>query len=97
MSRWSHLADSRPYRARLREIQTNAETCVLCGHPGSDSIHHLVPPSRFPVIARDLARDPANWAPAHGVAGCPVCGRKCNQVQGDKLQPVKPSPRSRRW
>jgi hypothetical protein len=96
VSQWTRLADSRAYRRRLREIQDNAETCVLCGHRGSTSIHHLIPPSRFPHMAKALAQDPANWAPAHGVEGCGVCGVKCNQVQGNSLE-VKRSPRSRRW
>ena len=26
-----------------------------------------------------------NLAPIHGVEGCPVCGRKCNNDKGDKL------------
>jgi hypothetical protein len=109
MSQWTRLADSRAYRRRLAEIQANGETCVLCGHGGSTSIHHLIPPSRFPDQARALARDPANWAPAHGVEGCPVCPpttsadkrrdgqpQRCNQRQGNSLTP-KHSPRSRRW
>jgi 5-methylcytosine-specific restriction endonuclease McrA len=96
LSRWSRLADSRRYRRALGEIQAAGPTCVLCGHPGSDSIHHLVPPSRFPHLAIQLATDPANWAPAHGVKGCMQCGQRCNQVQGNSLTP-KRSPRSRRW
>jgi 5-methylcytosine-specific restriction endonuclease McrA len=96
MSRWSRLADSRGYRRYLGEIKATGATCVLCGHPGSTSVHHLIPPSRFPEMAKELASDPANWAPAHGVEGCPTCGRRCNQSQGDSLTP-KHSPRSRRW
>jgi 5-methylcytosine-specific restriction endonuclease McrA len=90
MSRWTY--DSRRYRRALAEIQATGPTCVICGHLGSDSIHHLLPASRFP----DAAADPANWAPAHGVNGCPVCGRRCNQEQGASLT-IKRSPRSRRW
>jgi hypothetical protein len=110
MSRWSRLADTPAYRRRLGEIKANGETCVICGHPGSTSIHHLIPPSRYPWMARELARDPANWAPAHGVEGCPLCPpnrsrdkrrngqpQRCNQTQGNKLEPARPSPRSRRW
>jgi hypothetical protein len=94
VSRWTY--DSRRYRRALREIQATGPACVLCGHAGSDSIHHRIPPSRFPHIAAELASDPANWAPAHGVRGCPTCGVRCNQVQGNKLTPVH-RPRSRRW
>jgi 5-methylcytosine-specific restriction endonuclease McrA len=90
VSRWTY--DSRRYRKALREIQATGPCCVICGHPGSDSIHHRLPASLFP----DLASDPANWAPSHGVRGCPVCGRRCNQEQGSSLK-AKRSPRSRRW
>jgi 5-methylcytosine-specific restriction endonuclease McrA len=88
-----HSYDSRRYRRALREIQAAGPCCVICSHPGSDSIHHRLPASLFP----DLAGDPANWVPAHGVEGCATCGMKCNQAQGNKLQPVKPPVTSRRW
>lgn len=90
-----HSYDSRAYRRALREIQATGSCCVLCGHGGSDSIHHLAPTSLYP----DLAADPANWVPAHGVAGCPTCHVRCNQVQGNSLTPAPAlrSPRSRRW
>lgn len=97
MSRWSRLADTPAYRKRLGEIKATGAICVLCGHPGSTSIHHLVPPSRFPDLARELARDPANQAPAHGVEGCPTCGIRCQQVQGNSLTPKVKTRRSRRW
>lgn len=97
LSEWTKLADCPAYRAYTREVKATGATCVLCGHPGSTSTHHLVPPSRFPAMARELARNPANWAPAHGVEKCPTCGVACNQVQGDSLTPKRRSPQSRRW
>jgi 5-methylcytosine-specific restriction endonuclease McrA len=90
VSRWTF--DSRRYRKALREIQATGPTCWLCGHGGSDSIDHVIPAS----VAPDLRADPANWRPAHGVRGCPVCGVRCQQVRGASLTP-KRSPRSRRW
>lgn len=91
MSGWTY--DSRAYRKALRAIQHTGPPCVLCGHPGSDSIHHLLPTSRFP----EVAGDPANWAPAHGVRGCPTCAVRCNQSQGNSVQPRQVQRRSRRW
>ena len=92
MSRTSY--DSRIYRKVLLAIQVDGPACVLCGHAGSDSIHHRIPTSIMP----ELASDPANWAPAHGVRGCPVCKRRCNQEQGNKLGPLAPArPTQPRW
>lgn len=55
-------------------------TCHLCGHDGATDADHLVPisvDSTQPVDYR-LMR------PAHGVRGCVVCGRKCNQARGGR-------------
>lgn len=90
VSRWTH--DSRRYRKWLAEVKATGPTCYICGHPGSTEGHHVPPASLYP----ELAGDPATWKPAHGVRGCPVCGRRCNQEQGNSLTP-KQSPRSRRW
>jgi len=41
--------------------------------------------------------DPANLRPAHGaLSPCPWCGRRCNQVKGDRPEMREP-PRSRAW
>lgn len=84
--------DSRAYRRALATIKATGPACVLCHHPGSDSIHHQLATSLYP----EVADDPANWLPAHGVAGCPVCRKACNQEQGNRLTP-KRDHRSRRW
>jgi hypothetical protein len=91
MSRWS--ADSRAYRRQRLAFLLANPVCWLCGHPAADQIDHAIPVgpphhgSRF---------DPGNWRPAHGVAGCPSCGQRCNQVRGARLD--RPAPiRSRRW
>lgn len=104
MSRWTH--DSRTYRQALAVIQATGPACWICGHPGADSIDHAIPAS----IAPDLAADPANWRPAHGVHGCPLCPpnpssdrrragqpRRCNQQRGNNLQPPTQTRRSRAW
>jgi 5-methylcytosine-specific restriction endonuclease McrA len=91
VSVWTY--DSRRYRTWLREVQATGPTCVICAHPGSDSGHHLIPAS----LAPDLAADPGNWRPAHGIKGCATCGLRCNQAQGNKLTPIAVPVRSRAW
>lgn len=91
MSQWTY--DSRRYRKALAEVQATGPICWLCGHPGSDSLDHVIPAS----VAPDLASDPSNWRPAHGVRGCPTCGVKCQQVKGNKLTMPQQTRRSRAW
>lgn len=88
-----HSYDSKAWREYTAWVQATGPTCHICGHPGATTGHHRIPTS----LAPDLAGDPANWVPAHGVEGCATCGMKCNQAQGNKLQPVKPPVTSRRW
>lgn len=64
---------------------TWGRTCHLCEHPGADSVDHLTPLSVWP----DQPLDVTLCRPAHGVAGCPTCGRKCNSSRGAK--PLKPA------
>jgi 5-methylcytosine-specific restriction endonuclease McrA len=90
MSQWTY--DSRRYRTALRHVQATGPICWLCGHAGSDSLDHVIPAS----IAPELASDPGNWRPAHGVRGCPTCGRKCNQQRGTRMT-ITQSRRSRAW
>jgi 5-methylcytosine-specific restriction endonuclease McrA len=62
-------------------------TCHLCGHEGAHDADHLVPISVDP----EQPIDPHTMRPAHGVRGCPVCGRKCNQERGNRnLSMFKP-------
>jgi hypothetical protein len=55
--------------------------CHLCGHDGATDADHLV------AISIDSTQpvDPYLMRPAHGVRGCPTCGRKCNQQRGNKV------------
>jgi 5-methylcytosine-specific restriction endonuclease McrA len=87
-----HTPDGRQYRRQNREMLAGGPTCWRCGHPGADQAGHVIPAS----LAPDLAHDPANRRPEHGVIPCSTCGRRCNQEAGNKLS-YRPSPRSRRW
>jgi hypothetical protein len=58
-------------------------TCHLCGHGGANDADHVNPLAR----KHDDHTDYRTGRPAHGVAGCPVCKRKCNQEKGDT--PIK--------
>ncbi|MFB7866988.1 HNH endonuclease [Streptomyces sp. NPDC056069] len=81
------------YRKARRAFLAEQDVCHLCGHTGADVIDH-----RIPVSKGGSTRDPDNWAPAHGVKGCPTCGRKCNGEKGDKaLSQVNAFPTSRDW
>jgi 5-methylcytosine-specific restriction endonuclease McrA len=104
MSRWTH--DSRRYRQALALVQATGPDCWICGHPGSDTIDHAIPAS----LAPDLAAEPSNWRPAHGVNGCPQCPpnpstdkrrngqpRRCNQQRSNRLQLPQQTRRSRAW
>ncbi|MFF0136755.1 HNH endonuclease [Streptomyces sp. NPDC005227] len=66
----------RQLRARLLAA---SDVCIVCGHGGADTADHVIP------VSKGGARlDPDNLAPIHGVAGCPVCLRKCNSEKGDR-------------
>ncbi len=68
------------YRQLRARILAASDVCIMCGHGGSDAVDHVHP------VARGGARlDPGNLAPIHGTAGCPICGRKCNNDKGDRL------------
>lgn len=71
---------SRAYRTMRASVLAEDDTCVVCGHGGSDATDHLVPVSRG---GAPVDRD--NLAPIHGVAGCPTCARQCNTDKGDLL------------
>lgn len=83
--------NGRPER-RLREqvMRDHAYVCWLCGHGGAQDCDEKFPRSRGGTYTYD------NLAPAHGVDGCPTCGRKCNQEKSDKLVWSVPQ-HSRAW
>jgi 5-methylcytosine-specific restriction endonuclease McrA len=67
------------YRKARAAYLADNDVCHLCGHPAADTIDHVQPVSRG--AAPD---DRDNWQPAHGVRGCPTCGRKCNTAKGNR-------------
>lgn len=72
----SELSNRRYRRLRAEMLRDN-DTCHICGHLGADVADHDTP------VSKGGARiDPANMKPAHGVKGCPTCGRKCNSEKG---------------
>jgi 5-methylcytosine-specific restriction endonuclease McrA len=66
------------YRKVRAALLTESDTCHWCGHGGADAADHLIPVSKG-----GAKLDPDNLAPIHGVAGCPTCGRKCNNEKSD--------------
>ncbi|OQR64767.1 HNH endonuclease [Streptomyces maremycinicus] len=67
------------YRLMRARLLAASDVCIVCGHGASDAADHIVP------VSKGGARlDPDNLAPIHGVAGCPVCLRKCNSEKGDR-------------
>lgn len=67
------------YRKARARFLAEQDVCHLCGHAGADTVDHVIPVSK--------GADPAdrdNWLPAHGVNGCPTCGRRCNSEKGDR-------------
>lgn len=88
MSRWS--ADGRRFRRERAAFLAAYPVCWLCGHAGADQVDHVVPASQAPWLRYVVS----NWRPAHGVNGCPTCGRRCNQERGTGRPQRR---RSRRW
>lgn len=81
------------YRKARARVLAESDTCIVCGHNGADSTDHIHPVSKGGATA-----DPDNLAPIHGVKGCPVCLRKCNNEKGDKpLSAVTQLVTSRDW
>ena len=86
------LRKGRPRRRACAKVLADSDVCWLCGHEGADTVDEVIPLSYggSPV-------DPDNLRPAHGVAGCPTCKRKCNQQRGNRMITAPPLATSRRW
>jgi hypothetical protein len=85
----------RPWRRARETVLNESRTCWLCGHDGATDADHEPPLKTLEALGLD-PRDPQYLRPAHGVNGCPTCGKKCNQVKGAKNgQPNIAT--SRRW
>lgn len=54
--------NGRHIRNALTYVTTrDGDSCILCGHPGANSVEHVLPVSTHP----DLEWDPTNWRPSH--------------------------------
>jgi hypothetical protein len=85
----------RPYRRARKQLLAISRICWLCGHDGATNADHE--PSLKVLEAHGL--DPTDlryMRPAHGIEGCPTCGRKCNQSKGAKSG-LPPQKNSRAW
>lgn len=80
MANSAHRKSYRYQQARKEMFRVYGHTCHLCGHDLADTADHLEPVSLNP----DQPIDPHRMRPAHGVDGCPTCGRACNQERGNR-------------
>jgi len=85
------LHRSHYYRRVIRPAVFAAygDICHLCGHPGATDCDLLTPYRDAP--AQHITY--TSFRPAHGVRGCPTCGRKCNQERGARPTDVMFRPR----
>lgn len=76
----------RKWKKLRAEILAASDTCWLCGLPGSNSVDHVLPVSKYPELALDIA----NLRPAH---------LSCNSARGARApeQQSAYEPKSRRW
>lgn len=89
------------YRRNRLIVLALSDQCGICGHPGSMTVDHIIPPKDWPRGVRGLD-DITNLRPAHGTLGagrgkvnpCPTCGRLCNQSRGNR---AAKRPASRDW
>lgn len=82
---------------RWRQLRTavlaHCDICHLCGHPGADTVDHIVP-----LIDGGLEFDPGNLRPAHGrkIPGVCVGNYSLGATAGNRRR--KPTPwTSLRW
>lgn len=88
-----HSVTDRKWKEKIRPaILAACDICWICGHPYADQVDHVLSPRDFPELRFDLA----NLRPAHGIRGCPICGRKCNQERGDRLE-IPKNKHASRW
>lgn len=86
----------RPWRrARARLFAESPDVCWICGHAGTTDADHDPPLKTLEALGLDPC-DPRYLRRAHGVRGCPTCGRKCNQEKGARSLPPAPAT-SRAW
>jgi len=78
----------RRHRAAKQDLHKTSTRCWLCGHDGAYELDH--DPPRKMLLALRLDPDDARYhKPAHGTScPCPTCGKRCNQVKGDRPAPT---------
>lgn len=86
----AHGPSGRRYLRNRKTLLDDCTVCWICGHEGADTADHVWPRSY------GGGHELSNLRPAHGVDGCPTCGRKCNSSRGNKLAAPK-IRRSRDW
>lgn len=86
MSQHHKRMGGRARQRRNRAILAASDVCHICGHPGSDSIDHVIALARARDAehAKQLDEDLSNLKPAHHDVECPTCGERCNRSKGDK-------------
>ena len=84
------LHTTRPARrAKATMWAMYGRTCWICGHDGATDADLVVPRAQAP----HQPVSPQAYRPAHGVGGCPTCGRRCNQERGTREQSAMWRPR----
>ena len=82
-------------RARATLFTEAPDICHICGHPGTSDADHDPPL----IILKRLGLDPCDLQylrRAHGTTPCYVCGERCNQRKGTKLD-YRPLNHSQAW
>lgn len=83
-------------KALTHTLNRDNGTCWICGHPGANSIDHVLSQQARP----DLVWEPTNWRAAHLHAaglplGCTTPG--CDCIGNQRRHWHDPHPPSRRW
>lgn len=79
---------SRPWQRVRKQILADSDICWICGHPGADTIDHIVPVSQGGAYF-----DRANLRPA-----CSSCNkRKGNGTRRRRRPPPSLMRNSRQW
>lgn len=89
----------RPWRRAAQALRDSTDVCVICGHSGARTVHHVPPLKVLDELGLDPC-DPQYLRIAHGSPDnqCPTCRRNCNQIAGDKTGFVLPTIiNSRNW
>jgi 5-methylcytosine-specific restriction endonuclease McrA len=88
----ARIYQTKAWKTVRNQVLNVSRTCWLCGHGAANSVDHVIP-----LSLGGAPYDPGNLRPAHGVEGCPTCGKKCNSSKHNRM-PRKPAlTTSQRW